>query len=818
MFSPAGEKQKKKLPVIKRFAPVLSSHIDLTPSAAPVLEAYIDDNSSASSKGSKKAIAPKSKLYEPTLGTSVSFELLPHSQNYNDRRKNPPGDMVNDLEIPIISISKSHPITPNTSTKFKLTDFIKSAPDGAALLIPDGIYEENIVLKKRINLVSNGKTEIRSQPGKNKSTIIIKGPNISLSGITISSNDNSAITVEYGSVLIENCKLISNEQPSITILPEMYASIVNCDITSKSIGIFSQDGIIESQNTTIHDTTDDGILLSGASVAKFNNCSILNGGKNGISSNNSSRFIIDGCKIQSCALHGINITAACLCSIIIQTSITECGQSCISASLLSTPKIIGCKLADCYGPAVILNDGVGCTMRNNSIEHCGGIASVIIQCNASLHSSGDKYSKTGPIAILAAENSKIELNQINFSNIKGTAISLSHATQAIIDDSSFSHISKYGIISNLSEISNLNVKCSKFKDCQIGLCFLGSKLNSNVTISSCSFNSSRLSGIQLLCCSGEVKIEKCNIKKNHECGILLQESTNVNISNTDISGNFFSGIESSKSNIKFEIGKISGNAMGGCCLRHGSTMNMKKIEFLKNGVSSLSLESKSSSIAEETIFKQTNGYACSIVRHSLLTLNGCHVENHKDVAVQIEGRNSKLVFDNTTLSENGIALIASDSSQVTIKNTLFENNNLHAEVRDNASLKAQFTKFAGAKGPLGIHSISGSTIYLQSCSLNQNMGVALACASSAAIVTSAFISNSICGFVLYSPQALVEVEGGSIEKNGEVGVCIYDGTIKMQRSVVQDHQCAGIVVAQKAKAIIGEIQFTNNGLMNINRE
>lgn len=818
MFSLTGEKQKKKPPIIKRFAPVLSKDIDLSPSAAPVLEAYIDDSDSHSSRGSKKTVAPKSKLYEPTKFTPITFDLQPHVEFQSNFRKNPPGETINDLEMPIISISKSQPIYPNSTNKLKLHDLIKAAPDGATLFIPDGVYEETIILKKRINLISNGKAELKNPNGKNLSTIIIKSPNVSITGFAISNTESNAVFVEYGSVLIENCKLISNSSPAVSINPEMFAIITNCDITSKSNGIFCNNGIIESQNTAIHDTADDAILLSGSSVAKFTNCQIFNGGKNGFASKDTSRFILDACKIQSCAKNGIDISAACLCSIIIQSSITECGESCITASNLSTPKIIGCNLSDSYGPTVILSDGVGCTMRHNTIERCKGASSILVQSNASLFSSGDKFSHAGTIAVILCENVIGEFNRCSFSQIKGTGISISNAAKCEINDCSFSSISKSAIISNLSQANSLKISNTKFKECQVGLAFTGSKLMSTVYVTNASFERCRLSGVQIINAAGEIKFEKCQMKKNHECGILLHESSNVAFYDTEITGSSYSGIESYKSNIVFIGGKINQNSMGGICLRSKSSLQIKNVELLKNGVVGLSLESKSSATTDGCHFNTTSGYACSVVRQSSLAVNNTTIEHHKDVAIQIEGRGSKLYFDGSSLCDNGIGLVVADAAQCIIKNTEFDKNDLHVEARDNASVKAQFAKFTRAKGPVSVHSITGSSLHMQSCSINENNGAGLACSSSASIITSAFISNAACGVVLYSPNTNLEIDGGSIEKNGEVGVCVYDGMLKMQRSVVQDHQCCGIVVSQKAKTIINEIQFSNNGLMNINRE
>ena len=109
--------EKEDFHVIKRFSPVMSHLPDLSPTATPVLEAYIENDENSNSK---RMMAAKSKLFQPTEGSPITYSVSKNTEGYKEKRKKPPSDDINDLELPFLNISKSHSISPNISPKFKM--------------------------------------------------------------------------------------------------------------------------------------------------------------------------------------------------------------------------------------------------------------------------------------------------------------------------------------------------------------------------------------------------------------------------------------------------------------------------------------------------------------------------------------------------------------------------------------------------------------------------------------------------------------------------------------------------------------------------
>ena len=858
-LSPKLSNISKKEPLtVNRFSPTIHEIPNLAPSNVPVLEAYID---SKSNTNSKRMMAPKSKLFQPTIAHSLNYNtMVKPSPNYKGERRDPPiqqskddyesddqysdSEDDNDFIFPFLYVTQSQPIEPKITVKFRLQDFLEASPEGATILIPAGIYEDNLILRKRCNLVANGKVEFRGKPGFKEPTITIKGQSISMSGISIKSpNDAPAIFFLGTSAKLDNCSIESTENPAIFITGNCFASFNNCTIFSlHNKAILSDNGMIEATKTNIRDALDDdAVVLNGTSISRFIECKFSNCSKSAIKVNDRSVIILDSCSIETCGENGIFLNTNSLTSTayynpshqqrkrtrnqtkpkllnstILQTTISDCGKNGIFCALLSAPCIIGCEISECREHAIVLNDGCGCVMKNNTIYRCGANQNplLVVKGNASLFANGDSYSETGPLCIFTADKTQVTLNKIKFTNIKGTG--LVSTGESILDliDSTFNSISNYGVF--FESQGKLSIRNCSFTDCQMGLVC---EKCSNISILECNFDKCSNSGAQLNYVEN-IMIENSSFTNNQECGIFIQNSSNCSIENITISDNSFAGIDSSKSQISINKGKISDNLMGGICLRNGSSLNSgKELRIEKNGVVGVSLEGKSIASLSDSEIVLNSGHAFTVVRQSVLTISSSRITNHNDVALQIEGRASKLIADSCFIEHNGIALVSSDNAIVNTKSTSFNDNCLHVELRDSATMKSQFTTFTNCRGPVSVHVLSASSLGLVSCTLKENQGICLACAANAAISFCHFLNNKgPIAIILSSTSSNLSITGGSIESNGEVGIYIKDGTFKGNDTKIANHSSVGIIISQRAKATLSGFVFHENGLMNINRE
>ena len=859
MNSPKPTDLNKKKPLLlKRYFPIVSELPDLSPSNVPVLEAYVDND-----PNQKRMMAPKSKLFEPTIARSLNYTLtISKSENYNGQRKDPPlnnddddsddsYDDDSDFVFPLITVTKSQPISPKMNVKFRLRDFLEASPEGATLLIPEGIYEENLVLRKRCNLIAKGKVELRGISGKKEPTITITGQGITLTGFKIKSpNDALALSCIGYSCQLENCVIESTENPSIYINTDCFASLRSCDVLSvHNHAILSDSGMIEMQNSTIRDSLDeDSVFLKGSSIAKFVECKFTNCSKNAIKVNDTSVLILDTCNIETCGENGVffannSMTTRTyinekvlydtnyqkngrsrqrtrkpkpLVSTIIQASIVDCGGSGIYCSLLSALNIIGCEITECRKNAIVLNDGCGCVMKNNVIYRCGGKIDpmLLVLENASLYAQGDKYIESGLYTVFLTGNAKATMNRIKFNDIKGTALMSSGNSSLRIEDSSFQSIDGYGLY--FESQGNALLKNCEFNGCQMGL--VCDKC-SNIEIYSCNFEECRNSGCQLLFVEN-FTLHDSSFVNNQECGLLLQNSTNCSLNNISCTGNSFSGIDCIKSQLAIDKCLINENLMGGVYLRSNTTLSPSKdMRIENNGVIGLALESKSIASLQNSEITNNSGRAFTVVRQSVLTITSSRITNHNDVAIQVEGRASKLILDSSFVEHNKIALVSSDSAIVNVKSTSFNDNYLNTELREGASMKCQFSTFTTCNGPLSVHVLSNSSLSLITCTMKENSGICLACASNVAVSFCHFINNKgPIGIMLYTQNASLGISGGSVDSNGEAGIYVKEGSLRGSDTKIANHSCVGILISSKGKADISDFLFSNNGLMNINRE
>ncbi len=141
---------------------------------------------------------------------------------------------------------------------------IDNASDGDTVFVFNGIYYENVVVNKIINLI-----------GEDKNTTIIDGNgtgdvvNVTADWVNISEfniiNGSNGIFISSGNNTISNCNISNNSNSGIMLNHSNNNTIVDNDISSNGVGIrVSNSSSNNISNCSIFDNMDDGINLTNS--------------------------------------------------------------------------------------------------------------------------------------------------------------------------------------------------------------------------------------------------------------------------------------------------------------------------------------------------------------------------------------------------------------------------------------------------------------------------------------------------------------------------------------------------------------------------
>ncbi|MEM0493016.1 MAG: pectinesterase family protein [Candidatus Thermoplasmatota archaeon] len=208
-----------------------------------------------------------------------------------------------------------------------IQDAVDNAPNGSTIYIREGLYNENIYIKKRISLIGQSI----------HSTVVSSTSDNVLYGIRVESSD----------VIISNLS-ITNSNPSLystgIYISSSRTIVDNCRVYGTRIGIAVWSSYNTISNCVVTGCSDEGIALLGTEISQcgyntINGCRLYGNG-DGIEMQSSSYNNIINCEIYDNTHTGIN----CIGS--------SNNNNVISSSRIYSNKVHGLYLSDSSGNQV----------------------------------------------------------------------------------------------------------------------------------------------------------------------------------------------------------------------------------------------------------------------------------------------------------------------------------------------------------------------------------------------------------------------------------------------------------------------------------
>jgi parallel beta-helix repeat protein len=179
----------------------------------------------------------------------------------------------------VLTIKTTIVVSPNGSCK-TISAAIKKAKAGDIILVKPGIYKEDLVIDKRVEIIGDGEVADIVVESQNASCIMMKTDNALVRGLSLRNRAENAyaVYIPQGKLIVENCDISSD--------------------TLVCVGIHGSEteGIV--QNCKIHDGKDGGVLVSKNGTGRIDNCEIFGNAKAGIAIREGGNPVVKKCTIK----------------------------------------------------------------------------------------------------------------------------------------------------------------------------------------------------------------------------------------------------------------------------------------------------------------------------------------------------------------------------------------------------------------------------------------------------------------------------------------------------------------------------------------
>lgn len=197
-----------------------------------------------------------------------------------------------------------------------ISDAVKNAPEGVRILVRPGLYHEQIVIDKPVEIVGDGPLKEIILESSSSDCIFMKTDYAVVRGLTLRlrvSDQNAiyyGVDIPQGRLVLENCDITSNSSACIGIHgPGADPIIRKCRIhDSKVSGIFIYDNSRATiDECDIYANTLSGIEIKSGADPIIQDCRVHDGKTSGILIFDKARGTISNCDIYANVYAGVEI-------------------------------------------------------------------------------------------------------------------------------------------------------------------------------------------------------------------------------------------------------------------------------------------------------------------------------------------------------------------------------------------------------------------------------------------------------------------------------------------------------------------------------
>jgi len=670
------------------------------------------------------------------------------------------------IQLPPHGFLDSHDtITYNQNTHGSLQRCIDSLRPHSTLIIPAGIYEENIRITKNLVMKGNGKVKI------------------------VGNGLSDTVSFSCKEVIIQNIKFVAKveQKGGAASFINTVASLTNCKFSKSGVSVCRSEGnsYLSFKNCILKGGALSGLFVSETTKVSLVSCQIINNNRMGIAATGFSVIVGSETTIQGHQESGVYLAENSSINLF-GSNISNNGKKGIDIVSRSQDILIDSSIIEYHSYGIFLCNQTRATLHKNQIRN-NQVHNIYTKsfCRIIMYYNVIQESQQNPLMILE-DHTKCYSYSDSFSGTCKVGIAVIKESSFIAKKSKFSGLTGQGIYNIESSITDLH-SCT-FSGIQQTA--INSRTNSSMQIRDCTYSN----------CASPVIMIKDRVKgfirrcKFIRCNLHALDIGN-GISDFVIKDSDF--CNSGDSAVK--VRGLSSPTFVGC-------------RFFSNNVSGVDIfEPDSCPEFQNCEFYQNKDCGASVMKNSRPIFTGCSFSNNR---IGIEALSSNAIISNSTMSKNlACGALISERSSITFISSKFFGNPLNVQILHpgtiaelkNCSIKDSITHS-------GVLVTNSSTLNASNCEFENNFAHHVDVSKgSECTLTECISTKSLSGVGFHAHERsklLMNQCKVSSEKN--IGVFISGSEFELNGSVVRQNEATGILIQDNSSFKIYDSDISAN--------
>lgn len=726
----------------------------------------------------------------------------------------------NEIEFPPLPIfpENSEHIYVNVKNKESISECIEKAPFNSTIIIPEGTYNENILIKKRIRLVGEGKVIIKSL--NSDDTITIDSSAVQLCSLTITSGSNQAaapVNLLSGSLVLNQCELSSVAVPVILTHANGTVFCINTQLTSTESPILKISGHakVELNNCFVQKSSKCAILCTDASQLKVINSQIENCKDSGIVVLGESYICVQKTQFNNNGANAVELNTSSQNNYLKNCAISNHPQGCgIACSGPGKLLVVECILSD-FLAGISVTDEFEITTVSCHLTNASQSALVSAINGSKINMFNDRLTGNCQAGLLVTENASISASGVQIVKVPNCgAIAYSNASLSLVD-TVISEVLENGIeIQSDSKLSTIG--CTIENIAAIGIL---ARDNTSVVIDHTKITKAKTSALHIHNCPKSTINISQSVFDGSEGNSININGASATFRECTFSNNHYAGLQMrGKSNSKFMSCVFTENKIVGANIVENAKANFENCMFNKNAGTGISVQ-KSTVSCSKCFFQENMKMGLCVFDAANVTVKKCLFKYNLSFGVQVESENTTVSFEACDLTDhlNSGAVMISDRPQVSfIKCVMSRNMNSHIEGRENASISIKNCELSSTKCGIGVMASLGCEIKIENSKLyNEKQSAVVVSEKGSIHVSSCEIFNCKISGVAFLQGSSGSVSKCNIYGNGACGIQILASGVSAENNEIHDNKHFGIRVATGVQGTFDNNTFKNNGEKDI---
>lgn len=314
-----------------------------------------------------------------------------------------------------------------------ITAALRGAPDGATVSVTPGVYRENLVLDRPVNLVAEQGVGTVTLVAAYGTVLRLSAQSGEVRGLNIQgARGQAAVVADAGGMTLRECDITGGH---VEVLAECEVAVID---------------------SAIHDSGDYGLRVSGVGAATVRNVSIQDVALDGLVVAGDSRAVFTGLTIRDCQSHGVRIGGGARC-VLIDCDVTGSGRAAVRVDDAAAPVLRGCHIranrADgvwLHGTAVGASNGRTTVVKSGGATAAGGATAEPDAGHDIEHAAGvvlDRCEITGTGAAgLVADNEAVaHVTSCRIQDTAGTSLTIAGGARVLVSDGVLTRSGAHGV-------------------------------------------------------------------------------------------------------------------------------------------------------------------------------------------------------------------------------------------------------------------------------------------------------------------------------------------------------------------------------------